>query len=409
MPPKTVKVLLIEDDADDAAILKSHLTGAGPAFEVKEAARLSTASHLLDREGFDAVIIDLALAECVGLEGVRKVRAQKPDLPVVVLTGLKDEALAAEAVSLGAQDYLIKGSVDCCALKRAVRHAIERKRLLVALERAGAPSAPRGPSPKPASAAKDASLGRVSHELRNALATVKTAVFCLSDQDTGPLTVRQQRLVEMISRNVDRQVRIVENILDLSRLKAGTTEVDFRPVALGSLAEELAAEFRLKDKTRRLILDLEEALPPAAGDADLLLQLLRNLLDNAFRYAKNRVVLKAGRASDGGLALSVIDDGPGIPAARLRDLFTDFVQLDRPKGPGYRGTGLGLSICREIVDNHRGRIWAESGSPQGARFHVALRAFAGADGAAAPRDGAVTGPSKMIHPAEVGPGPGPRL
>lgn len=467
MSEKAMRVLLIEGDADEMSVIKRSLNGgpdAGGAFEVKETSRLSTGSRLMARERFDAVLLDLSFPQRVGIEGFRKIRAQSPETAILVLTGHQDEAVAVQAVGEGAQDYLVKGTPECCLLKRAIRHAIERQRLSREVQRLldgdavaklvvdaaggvryanpaaeallglktetlrGRPfaysSAPGEPGKieisVPGAARrivemsagsiawngsearlvslrdvsdsgqlrhleeearenmrvveiKNQFMGRISHELRNSLATVKTAVFCLNDGLTGPLTPRQSRLVEMISRNVDRQVRIIDNILDLARFQSGKLKISARPVELSAILDEISQEFRIKNKAQRLSVEFPDALPLVNGDADLLVQVLRNLLENAFRFARSQVTVKAADGGDGEVSLSVIDDGPGIPRERIGELFSQFVQLERPRGgDGYKGTGLGLAICREIVEGHRGRIWAESVGGGGASFHFTL-------------------------------------
>ena len=466
MSEKAINVLLIEGDADESAVIKKSLTstpGAGGTFEVREAPRLSTGSRLLAHERFDAILLDLSFAQRVGIEGFRKLASQAPETPVIILTGHQDESVAAQAVAEGAQDYLIKGTPECWLLKRAIRHAIERKRLSREVERlldcdavpklvvdaaggvryvnaaaealfglkadtlrgrpfvyASTPDEPSRVSIAVTGSArktvemsaggiawngagarlislrdvsdsgqlrlleaevrenmrvveiKNKFMGRISHELRNSMATVKTAVFCLNDGLSGALTPKQSRLVEMISRNVDRQVKIIDNILDLARFQSGKLKICARPVDLSSLLDEISQEFQIKKKAQRLHVELPEGLPAVHGDPDLIVQVLRNLLENAFRFARSQVTV---RAQDGGeaVALSVHDDGPGIPQEKLGELFTQFVQLDRPTGgEGYKGTGLGLAICKEIVEGHRGRIWAESPADGGSRFSFTL-------------------------------------
>src|SRR5690242_5058389 len=111
---RQINVLLIEDDADDAALISHYLAmpGEGGAlFNLKHADRLASGCKLLAQERFDVVLLDLILPGGVGIEAFLKVRECRPDTPVVVLTGIKDESLATQAVSLGAQDYLVKGTV----------------------------------------------------------------------------------------------------------------------------------------------------------------------------------------------------------------------------------------------------------------------------------------------------------
>jgi signal transduction histidine kinase len=401
---KPVRVLLIEGDPSDASIVASYLApgGDGGAFTVEHASRLSTACHLLGRESFDAALLDLNVPHCVGLEGFLKIRSMRPALPVVVLTSLVDKALAAQAVALGAQDYLVKGTPDCFLLKRAVRHAIEKKTLMDAAEElktrlAALETRPAGPSAEELGRLRDEMreslrvvevknhfMSRVSHELRNTLATLKTAAYCLKDAAPGTLSPRQARLVDMISRNVDRQGKIVDNILDLARFQSGKLKIQLRPVDAAAVISDLVQEYSLSPAGRKLHVEVHGPLPSVDGDPDLIAQVLRNLVDNSLRYAKERVVIRATPCEPAGVAISVADDGTGIPPERLGDLFTQFVQLDRPStGHGYKGTGLGLTICKEIVEGHKGRIWAENSAGHGARFTFTLPASAGVPAPAA--------------------------
>ncbi len=404
MSENSIEVLLIEGDADEGGAIKKILaddSGAGRTFSVKEAARLSPGSRLLARERFDAILLDLSPAPSAGLETFRRVRAQTPEIPILILAGIKDQSIAVEAVREGAQDCFIKGSPECRLLKRAILFAVESKRLRLLEEEAR--------ENMRVFEIKNQFMGRISHELRNTLATVKTAVFCLNDRLAGELTPRQSRLVEMISRNVDRQVKIIDNVLDLARLQSGKIKIVSRSVELPQIIDEIFQEFSIKNKPQRLTLEVPAELPPVNGDADLLVQVLRNLLDNAFRYARSRVTIKVSDSGPGEVTLSVVDDGEGIPQERIGALFNQFVQFDRPKGGnGYKGTGLGLTICKGIVEAHGGRIWVESAKGEGTSFNLGLtKHFApgSAAGAAArvlepvvraPADGR-TGPSHRVQ------------
>ena len=120
MSGKAFKVLLVEGDTNETSLVKRYLGDAPDAapdrFEVVEAVRVSTACHALARGDFDAVILDLQVPQNEGLEGFTRIRAQRPELPIVLLTDLTEEPLAARALKRGAQDYLVKGTLDCCLL-----------------------------------------------------------------------------------------------------------------------------------------------------------------------------------------------------------------------------------------------------------------------------------------------------
>src|ERR1700722_10948284 len=130
MKDKALQVLVVEDNAGDVRLLREMFSGekAG-AFEITHLLRMSEAVAHLAKGGVDIVLLDMGLPDGHGLETVRRAHAAAPNVPLIVLTGLDDEALADEAMKAGAQDYLIKGQIENRALPRALRHAIERHRM----------------------------------------------------------------------------------------------------------------------------------------------------------------------------------------------------------------------------------------------------------------------------------------
>src|SRR5471030_610587 len=130
MKGKPIQVLLVEDNAGDARLFREMFRNEKPGiFELTHLMRLSEAEAHLAKSEVDIVLLDMGLPDGHGLDTVRRAHAAAPSIPVIVLTGLDDEALAAEAMKEGAQDYLIKGQIENRALPRALRHAIERHRM----------------------------------------------------------------------------------------------------------------------------------------------------------------------------------------------------------------------------------------------------------------------------------------
>lgn len=232
---------------------------------------------------------------------------------------------------------------------------------------------------------KDKLLSTVSHELRTPLSIIKMAVGTIRDRLAGPLTDDQEKMIRMADRNVSRLARILSNFLDLSRLESGSALADLVPLDPAELVREIADDLRMNYRSRSvsLTVDAAKGLPKVKADRDMISQVLSNLLDNALRYARERVEIRVKRVAEE-VHISVVDDGKGIPEGRSADLFNKFVQLDRPKGgEGYKGTGLGLAICREIMTINGGRIWAENVKGKGAGFNIALPIAAEAAAAAA--------------------------
>jgi diguanylate cyclase (GGDEF)-like protein len=127
-PHRRVRVLLVEDDADDQLIVHTLLRDIADECELTVCDRLEAAMEPLTRGLADVVLLDLALPDAQGLDGLRRLRAAAPEVPVVVLSGMRDERVAVHAVQAGAQDFLTKGSVDAAGLSRAMRYALERQR-----------------------------------------------------------------------------------------------------------------------------------------------------------------------------------------------------------------------------------------------------------------------------------------
>jgi len=132
------RVLVVEDDPDDALLIERAIDTTGRPFVRETTGRLSAALDRLARGGIDVVLLDLALPDARGFDAVQRIGADHPFIPIVVLTGLEDEEVGLKAVQAGAQDYLVKGNLDRRLLDRSLRYAIERKRAEQALARLAA-------------------------------------------------------------------------------------------------------------------------------------------------------------------------------------------------------------------------------------------------------------------------------
>ena len=221
---------------------------------------------------------------------------------------------------------------------------------------------------------KDNLLSTVAHELRTPLSVIKAVVGTLRDHLAGPLTEEQTEMIAVADRHIGRLTRLLNNFLDLTRLESRVARVSRQPLDPLALISEVCAGVRLAHRGRPVVLDvvLPKELPRVRVDADMIAQVLGNLLDNALRYARGRVTVRAVAAGEE-VEISVVDDGPGIPTEKLPLLFDKFVQLDRPQGgSGYKGTGLGLAISREIMTLNDGRIWADNAPGRGACFRFTL-------------------------------------
>ena len=217
-------------------------------------------------------------------------------------------------------------------------------------------------------------ISMVSHELRTPLTSIKEAIAIVLDGSAGEINDEQKDFLDMAKRNVDRLARLIHNALDFQKLERGKMEFnmqknDINEVVkdirdtMSSLAREEGLDFsiRLKDK-----------LPRIRFDKDKITQVLANIVNNAVKFTnKGQVVITTSRRGNR-VQVSVRDTGAGIKKKDLSKLFHRFEQLTAPRGRKTGGTGLGLAISKEIIEKHRGKIWAESKPGKGATFHFIL-------------------------------------
>jgi two-component system sensor histidine kinase GlrK len=216
---------------------------------------------------------------------------------------------------------------------------------------------------------KEAFLATVSHELRSPLTSMREAALLLRDRVGGELSERQARLVEIIAASCERLLRLVNQVLDLSRLRAGALILDRQRVDLDRVITRAVEELRPQAEEAGLTMTVERLGNDfvIAGDEDRLVQVVVNLLANAIRFTMRggRVTVRVVEAG-GEIEVQVEDTGVGIPAAALAHIFDTWQQAHHQRG----GTGLGLAIVRGIVEGHGGRVTVESHEGKGARFSV---------------------------------------
>lgn len=219
-------------------------------------------------------------------------------------------------------------------------------------------------------------LNDVFHELRSPLTVVNASIRLLLEDEKRHADPERLSLARMAARNCDHMLHRVVTILERSKLESGVVTADktaFDPVALVREVREecLAALHQPLDVEVRA----RGALPPVFADRVMAEEVLCNLLDNAVRFARSRVlVVLRNRPNSGDVQFSVVDDGPGLDAKKAEHLFERFLQGPRPQGVGYKGTGLGLGICRDLLTLNGGVIWAGGPRGTGGRFHFTLPA-----------------------------------
>jgi signal transduction histidine kinase len=378
-----LRILLIEDNPIDAQAVIEALEGA-PEVQVQHLSTLG--ARLPDGENPDVVLLDLSLEDTEGVATVRRARHMTGDVPIVVLTGNRNDASAVEVLREGAEDYLSKGAFSRDALLRSVRYAIERHSLKARLSRAD----------------RLATVGHlaagVAHEVSNPASFVLGNLLTL-EQQLARLRALAERAElelapgsrgtaeEMLAVLGDACVLVEDNLVGIDRIAKVTRELQSysrlgraraSQVDLNAVVKQAANLVRNSFRERATLVMELEPIPEIVADATKLEQVVTNLLVNACHAIepgaphRNRVrvttrLLGAGSTSPT-IELSVEDTGCGIPADRLSDIFEPFFTTK----PREQGTGLGLSMAREIVQFHGGEIQCSSVEGEGTRFLVSL-------------------------------------
>jgi len=218
---------------------------------------------------------------------------------------------------------------------------------------------------------KDEFIAVVSHELRTPLTSVYGAAMTLGRHELDE--ERRNALLRIVSTESERLARLLDDILTVSRLDSGRSEVAIAPVEPLELVSDVVDSAREHLPSERSIeLSTAPAPPPVAADPDKLRQVLVNLIDNALKYGSEGNVEVRVEPHDDVLRFSVTDAGPGIPYNEQMQIFEKFHRLDPNMTRGKGGTGLGLYICRELVDRMDGRIWVDSEPGVGSTFSFEL-------------------------------------
>jgi two-component system sensor histidine kinase GlrK len=226
-------------------------------------------------------------------------------------------------------------------------------------------------------------VAHVSHELKAPLAAIRQTLAVTLEEVTGPITDAQRRLLQLSRNSAERLSAMVSNLLDVSRLEAGTMEYEMTQQDIVSVVKQVVEEFSLKAVERQIHITVESDAPgiPVICDADRMIQVIGNIVDNALKFSPQNSTIRIEvshnlAASVPTATVSVSDRGNGVPDDHKQKVFLKFHQiLGRGKRTAGQGVGLGLAICKTIVDAHRGRIWVEDNPEGGSIFRVEVRAM----------------------------------
>lgn len=220
-------------------------------------------------------------------------------------------------------------------------------------------------------------ISTVSHELRTPLSIIKEGISLVLDKIPGDVNEKQAKILNISKYNIDRLARIIDSLLDISKIEAGKVELRRSLINISEVVRHTADSFevKIKEKGLEMRLDIDKASGSVWADTDRITQVLTNLIGNAIKFTPSGRIDISCKDKGDGVVCSVSDTGVGISKEDIPKVFDKFQQFGRTAGAGDKGTGLGLSIAKNIIDMHNGAIWVESEPGKGTRFTFKLHKY----------------------------------
>jgi len=379
MTAEPLSVLLIDDDREDYLLTREMLADvAGVTFRLDHAPTYEDGLAKLREGTHDAVLLDYRLGGRTGIELLREAQELERRPPIILLTGKGQREIALEALTLGASDYLEKSGLSPALLERVILYAMRQRRqeaqLAEKVRERTAELARANDALRDEDRRKNDFIAMLAHELRNPLAPIRNAleIMRLTVDDSDAM----ERTRAMLERQVGQMVRLIDDLLDVSRITTGKLRVQPEAITLGAVLDSAVEISRpALDKAK---VKFETAVPaepiPLRGDRVRLAQVFSNLLNNAAKYTPEGGAVTLTAAREGKDAVvTVRDSGVGIPADVLPRVFDLFTQVDRTLNRSQGGLGIGLALVQRLVQLHDGRVSVRSDGPgKGAEFTVRL-------------------------------------
>ena len=400
MGESTVRVLLIEDGEDDYLLTK-ELFEEFPrgAYYLDRVATYESAVQTFRECHHDLYLIDYRLGKKNGLELIAEAQKAGCHSPIIVLTGQREREVDLQAMQAGAVDYLVKDQLAADMLERAMRYALQRGKLEDEIRRANQQLEQRvqertaelarvnetlqleiaerkkaEEALREADRLKDEFVAMLAHELHNPLAPLSAALQLFEVDMNTPEQNRELRI--MMSRQVEQLVRLIDDLLDVSRISRGKLNLRRESFDVTDVIDTALDVSKPVIEAGKHRLEVELPDQPLFLDADKvrISQIISNLLINAAKYTPpgGRIELNIRREASQA-AIAVRDNGVGIPPEMLTKVFELFTQVDSSHTRTHGGLGIGLTLVRTLVEMHGGTIVARSqGEGFGSEFMVHL-------------------------------------
>ncbi|MBF0431160.1 MAG: hybrid sensor histidine kinase/response regulator [Fibrobacteria bacterium] len=354
------KVLLVDDSDVTLHVIKSYLTHHG--YSVITASSGKLAIELAGKESPDCIVLDLMMPDMQGDEVTRRLKADKElqYIPVIMLTAKSDRETIINCLNSGANDFITKG-YDPRVLLERVNGQVRMGKLQKELQKINA--------------VKDRFLRMASHDIRNSISCIKLLTGSVIDGLEGPVSEDQMDVMNRIQHQTNTMLNLLNDILDVSVITSGELKIKPKPHSIADVLKEAFEGFVPAAKAKSITLNwaVPDNISPVTFDYNRIMEVTANLLSNAVKYCKPGEQVELGaKAMEEEVQVWVKDNGQGIKEEELPSLFNSFERLSSKPTGHEKSTGLGLSIAKQIMDLHKGKIWAHSEYGEGATFIFSL-------------------------------------
>ena len=368
-------VVIVDDSPEDREVVRRFLKkDKEVAYRFLEHGSGAEGLRTCRAPGVDCLLLDYDLPDINGLQFLAELNdgSDQSPVPVIMLTGRGGESVAVQALKRGAHDYLVKGSYSPETLWKTVHDAIHRAEIRRELERQRRELERLYAEARESDRRKDEFLAMLAHELRNPLAPIVNAVQIMKLQADDRATIDRMR--EIVEQQIRHISRLVDDLLDVSRITRGKIVLRSQAIDLASIVSLAAESARpmIERRSQSLQVEVPSELLRIEADPTRIEQVIVNLLSNASKYTDpgGSIVLRVERRGQEAL-ISVQDDGIGIAAEMLPVIFDLFTQVDHSLARTEGGLGIGLTLVRSLVQIHGGQVEARSdGLGRGSEFTV---------------------------------------
>ncbi|MCI0506775.1 MAG: hybrid sensor histidine kinase/response regulator [Gammaproteobacteria bacterium] len=372
---RAAKVMVVDDDSTLRSLIRVRLKKSG--FEVIEAGDGKAAVNCFLRVSPDIVLMDANMPGMDGFEATRQLKSlpEGKQIPILMVSGLEDDESVDKAFGAGATEYITKPICWPLLVHRLenICSALQAEANLLQAKHAA----------DEANRAKTEFLANMSHELRTPMHAILSFASMGAEKVGKATEEKLARYFSRIEESGKRLLVMLNDLLDLSKLEAGKMIFLVEHNDLLLTADQVIGEFHALARKSEITVRAEPAhvATKAWFDADRILQVVTNLISNALKFSPPKSVVRIIFSDDhlilengeqiAALRLTVRDEGIGIPEDELESVFEKFVQSSETN-TGAGGTGLGLAICKQIVEQHKGKIFAENNQETGTSFHLIL-------------------------------------